>query len=188
MRHLFTALFWRAAALTVLRTFLAASVPFVPGLLADLAATWQMWLLTTGVTVVLAIANALRGIPSLTDAPWWEVALQRGLRQFGQFLAAGLAGAALLTDVDWRSLLLSAAASALSTLVLAAIDVLPAAAEDTGVSGSSVDTGVGSGAATVLSDEERAAVTELRAVLADSAAAIGDVDPVVPVLDRILTG
>ncbi len=125
MSRLIDPVFWRTTAGALLRTALAALAPFVPALTTDPAGTWQLAGLTVALAVVVAVGTALRSMPDLTGAPWWEVAFQRALRQFGQMIVAGSAGALVLTDVDWRTVLLAALASAVSTLVLAAIDVLP---------------------------------------------------------------
>ena len=123
---LFALSFWRATWLALVRTFLAASVPFIPALVSTPASIWRLWVLTAGLAVVLSIVTALAGLPSSANgASWWEVALQRAARQFGQFIVAGLAGAAILTDVQWKPLILAALASAVSTLVLAALDLIP---------------------------------------------------------------
>lgn len=125
MSKILDATWWRSIAGALLRTVLAALVPFIPALVADPAGTWEVAALTVGLVLVLAVASALRSIP--TAGSWWEVAIQRALRQFGQMVAAAAGSAVLLTDVDWRTVLIAAAGSALSTLVIAALASLPEA-------------------------------------------------------------
>lgn len=127
MSRVLDATWWRSIAGALLRTALAALVPFIPALVADPAATWRVAALTLGLVLVLAIASALGSLPDLATGTWWEIAIQRSLRQFGQMVAAAAASAALLTDVHWRAVLVAAAGSALSTLVIAALASLPPA-------------------------------------------------------------
>lgn len=122
---LFTVAFWRGIGLALVRTALAGLVPFIPALTADPASAWPMAASTVGLLLIVTVATSLRGIPDPGAAPWWQILLSRGLRQFGQFVAAGLVGAVLLSDVDWSQLLTGAWASALSTVVLAALTLLP---------------------------------------------------------------
>ncbi len=122
---LFTAAFWRRIGWSLLRTGLAALTPFIPALIADPVGAWSLAALTVGLALVLTVATALVSVPDPTASPWWEVAITRALRQFGQMVVAGTAGAVILTDVDWRAVLTAAAVSALTTLILAAIDAIP---------------------------------------------------------------
>lgn len=124
---LFTAAFWRGIGLALLRTLLAGLVPFIPALAADPRGTLPLAGSTVALLLIVTVATSLRGIPDPAAAPWWQILLSRGLRQFGQFVAAGLASAVLLSDVDWSQLLTGAWASALSTVVLAALTLLPTA-------------------------------------------------------------
>lgn len=122
---LFTTAFWRSIGWALVRTLLAGLVPFIPALTANPAGAWPLAASTVGLLLIVTVATSLRGIPDPAAAPWWQILLSRGLRQFGQFLAAGLVGAVVLADVDWPSLLNGALASALSTVVLAALTLLP---------------------------------------------------------------
>lgn len=117
---------WRA----LLRTALAAIVPFIPVLIAVPVDSQALLaaLFTVALAVVLAAATALISIPDLSGESWSVVALAKALRQFGQMVVAGIGTATLITDVEWPTILLGALASAVSTLILAAIDTLPALA------------------------------------------------------------
>lgn len=122
---LFTASFWRSIGWALVRTALAGLVPFIPALTADPASAWPLAASTVGLLLIATVATSLRGLPDPGAAPWWQVLASRGLRQFGQFVAAGLVGAVVWSDVDWSQLLNGATASALSTVVLAALTLLP---------------------------------------------------------------
>lgn len=128
MSRVLSLTWWRSIAGALLRSGLAALVPFIPAIVANPAGTWQIAALTVALVVVLAAASALGSLPDLSgSASWWEVAIQRSLRQFGQMVGAAAASAAILTDVNWRAVLIAAAGSALSTLVIAALASLPTA-------------------------------------------------------------
>lgn len=122
---LFTRAFWRSIGWALVRSGLAALAPFVPGLTSDPGGTWVQASGVVGLVLVLTAAAGLVSIPSTAASPWWEVALTRALRQFGQWIIAGTTTAVLMSDVDWRHLLLAAAASAATTLILAAVDAIP---------------------------------------------------------------
>lgn len=122
---IFTTEFWRSIGWALVRTVLAGIVPFVPGLVATPAATLPAAAATVGLLLVVAIVTSLRGIATPDTAPWWQVLVSRGLRQFAQFIAAGVGSAVLLSDIAWTPLLLSAAGSAVSTVLLAALTLIP---------------------------------------------------------------
>jgi len=183
MHRLLDPAWWRSIATALLRTALASLVPFVPALAADPGRAWQVATLTVALTVVLAVANALRSLPDLSASPWWEVALQRALRQFGQVVVTATAGAAILTDVHWLTVLQTAGAAAISTLVLAALAELPARPALAIVDAAppvAATTVVAAGPS--ISDGDRAALTQLRGALTD----LGTNDATVGALDRLL--
>lgn len=117
--------FWRVIAWSLVRTALAGLVPFLPGLTSDLAGSWPLAAGTVGLLLIVTVATSLSGIATPDTAPWWQVLMSRGLRQAGQFFAAGLVGAVVLSDVNWVLLLQGTLASALSTVVLAALTIIP---------------------------------------------------------------
>lgn len=117
--------FWRSIGWALVRTAIAGVAPFLRGLTSDPAATWPLALGTVGLLLIVTVATSLKGLADASTATWWEILVSRGLRQFGQFFAAGLVGAAVLSDVDWVTLLQGATASALSTVLLAALTVIP---------------------------------------------------------------
>lgn len=122
---LLDAAFWRLIGWALVRTALAGLVPFLPGLTSNPARTWPLALGTVGLLLIVTVATSLSGIATPDTAPWWQILVSRGLRQLGQFFAAGLVGALVLSDVDWLTLLQGAVASAISTVVLAALTILP---------------------------------------------------------------
>lgn len=122
------AAFWRSIGLALVRTAIAGLVPFLPGLTRDPAGTWPLAAGAVGLLLIVTVATSLKGLADTSTATWWEILAARGLRQFGQFaLASGLSTAVVLSDVDWPTLLQGASASALSTVLLAALTVVPGA-------------------------------------------------------------
>lgn len=125
MHSLFSVAFWRAVGWALARTLLAGVAPFLPLLVADPVGAWPAAVSTVALLLVVTVATSLSGIPTPGDAPWWQILTSRGLRQFGQFVAAGLASAVVLQDVDWTQLLTGGATSGISTVVIAALTLMP---------------------------------------------------------------
>ena len=120
MDNIFTKAWWLTIAWPLIRTALAGLAPFIPGLVTNWGDTWQMALLTVGLALVVAVAMALASLPD-EGGSWLEKAIRRAIRQFGQMVAGATASALVLTDVDLKAVLLTAAGSALATLFLAAM-------------------------------------------------------------------
>lgn len=178
--QLFTGAYWRAIAWALARTALAAITPFIPALAADPRGTLVRAGSVVGVAVVLTVATNLRVLDDTGTGPWWAVLLLKGVRQFGQMVAAGLATAVLLSDVDWHALLTAAATSAVSTIVLNALTLLPGDLQPAPVVN-------GVAQITTLPEQHRETLTSLREALADGAADSGNLDPAVAALDHVLT-
>lgn len=132
MKRLFDPQFWKEAGWAVARTALAALAVFVPELVANPLETWQPAALTVALATAVGTATALANLPDATGAPWWERALAKGLRQFGQMVVAASASAVVFTDVAWGEVLPLAAGSALATVILAALSFLPGAEAEAG--------------------------------------------------------
>lgn len=125
MTRLFNRAFWEQAGWAVVRSMLAALVPLIPLLAADPQSALLPAVLTLGLVLVVTLATMLSGLPSADDGPWWQVAAQRAVRQFGQYIVGAAGAAVLLTDLDWKALLIAAGASAASTFVIAALSLVP---------------------------------------------------------------
>lgn len=118
---------WSGAGQRALRTVLVAFVPFVPPILQG--STQAIWaaLSTGALAAVLSIAWSFRSLPEVDGVPrpWWVAALERVLRTFAQALLANIPAVTLIQDVPWTVLLTNALASAIGSLILAAISALP---------------------------------------------------------------
>jgi hypothetical protein len=114
----------RSITRVLLKTALAALVPFIPALISDPASNWQVAVFTVALAVVIAAVTALVSLPDLSGEGWIAASLAKALRQFGQMIIAATAGAVLITDVDWPTILKAGAVSALTTLIIAAVDSL----------------------------------------------------------------
>lgn len=129
MTRLFTKAFWVATGWALLRTAGAAVVPYIAILLSDpRQGAIQIAINVIPITAVAAI-SMLAGLPPTDSGPWYSVAFQRAVRQFGQFLLGALpasAGAIIALGLPGiEKLLLAAAASGLATFVIAAIAIIP---------------------------------------------------------------
>ena len=111
----------RSLTRVLVKTGLAALVPFIPALANDFEGTWLLALLTIALAVVVAAATALVSLPDTASQGWFVATIAKALRQFGQMIVAATASAALLTDVDWPTILKAGAVSAITTLVIAAV-------------------------------------------------------------------
>jgi hypothetical protein len=175
---LFTRAFWASIAWALARTLAAGLVPFIPGLVADPAGTWQVATLTIALLLIVTVATKWKNIPDEAGVSWWVVALTRALRQFGQMVVAAAVGAQLVTDVDWAHVVGAALVSALTTLILASIDAMPALTEAPVVDGVAQ--------ITTLSARERDALTTVHSLLAESASIAGESDPGADALAKVL--
>ncbi|WOF23858.1 holin [Microbacterium betulae] len=126
LTNLTSPLWWKDASLRAVYTALAVVVPYLGATLI----TDVPWLTVLSVGVlgfIASLATSLAGLPEVegVDLPWWLAAVERTAKTFAQSLAAGLVGAALLTDVDWGVVLQAAALSALLSLVRLILATLP---------------------------------------------------------------
>lgn len=127
MSKLTSSAWWKAAVLRALYTAIAIAIPYVAAVqLADVP--WLMVASAATVGAILSFATSLFGLPESEgiDLPWWLAALERVVKTFGQSLAAGLAGAVFLTDVDWAVVLQAALGAAFISLLRLILATLPA--------------------------------------------------------------
>jgi hypothetical protein len=82
-------------------------------------------LMVVGLTVLVAIATSLKGIPDPVNATWWQVLISRSLRSAGQVALPVFATAAALDQIDWSNAYTVIVGAFLTTLVLTALSVLP---------------------------------------------------------------
>lgn len=125
MSKLFTRAFWVSIGWALLRTGLAALVPFLPALFLNPATAWFPTVLALGPVLILAVLTSLAGLPADGGGTWWQIGISRAVRQFGQYFLGALPASFALLGIDWRTLLLSAAASAAATFVLYCLTVIP---------------------------------------------------------------
>lgn len=118
---------WQAATTRAAYTALAALLPLVGLLVTGQVADLWVVVLTVALALVASLATSLAGLPELGDreVPLWLAVLARCGRTAGQVLAASLAGAVLLTDVDWPTIGLQVAGAVLTTLVRTLMAALP---------------------------------------------------------------
>jgi hypothetical membrane protein len=109
----------------LLRTFIAGAVPLLLAYLNGQPVAWYAAISQIGLLLVMAVLTSVAGIPIPGTAPYWEILGARFLRQFAQFLVAGIGTALLFSDVDWKTLAFGALASAISTVLLGSLVVIP---------------------------------------------------------------
>jgi len=117
---------WRAALLRALYTAITIALPYLGGsLLAEIP--WPALALSTSLGFLASVVTSLAGLPESVgvDLPWWLAAIERTVKTFFQALGAGLAGAVLLTDVDWPFVLQSALLAAGLSLLRLILATLP---------------------------------------------------------------
>lgn len=121
-----TAAFWRAAGLRAIYTVLAAAVPLLPPLVGGGWPEVRQALMALALAALLSITTSWASIPELgAGRSRWAALIDRTVRTFGQVLAAALAAAITLADVQWSTLLAQAGVAALITLIRAVLDELP---------------------------------------------------------------
>lgn len=125
MPRLFTKAFWVETGWALARTAGAALVPILGLIFATPDQGVTLVLANVIPVVILAIASSLGGLPPTDSGPWYTVAFQRAVRQFGQYFLGTLPATFLLTDIGWDGLLRAAAASALATFIMAALSIIP---------------------------------------------------------------
>jgi hypothetical protein len=117
--------FWRALIGPLARTAISAITPFLAIILAAPFAleTWKMVGPIVLLAVIIAIGNALKGLPDTTGT-WWEIALQRSARQAGQIFVAMIIPGVAFGDLNWQTILVNTAISFVATFILAAMSIV----------------------------------------------------------------
>ncbi len=118
---------WQAATKRAAYTAIAIALPYLGS--ATLGGVpWITAALAAALGFVASLVTSLAGLPEAqgVDLPWWLAALERSVKTFAQALGAGFLGAVLITDVDWGTVLQSAAMSTLASLLRLVLATLPA--------------------------------------------------------------
>ena len=126
LKQLLQGEWWKSMFGVLLRTFLAGVVPLILAYLNGQPIAWYAAISQIGLLLVAAILTSVAGIPVPGAAPWWQILAVRFLRQFAQFVMAGIGTALLFSDVDWKTLLFGALASSVSTVLIGSLVVIPA--------------------------------------------------------------
>lgn len=122
---IFQSEFWRSILWALVRTALAGVLPFVPQIINDPLAGSLAAVAVVVPLLIATVATSLKGTVDPSNATWGQILIARFLRQFGQFIAGALVGSVILWTFDWRTMLLQALASAISSVILAALSLLP---------------------------------------------------------------
>lgn len=125
LKNLLRQEWWRSMFGALLRTLIAGVTPFMLAYTSGMVIEVKVMVSTVLLLLVVTILTSLTGIPTPDTAPYWQVIGARFLRQFAQFLIAGIGTAILFSDVPWLPLLLGALASAVSTALIGSLTVIP---------------------------------------------------------------
>ncbi len=125
---LFTRAWWKASIIRALRTALVAAVPYIPVSYtggAPLLAVGSV----AGLAFILSIVTSLTGLSEADGKSqvYWVAIVERVVKTIAQSLVAGIGTAALLTDVDWPTVVQASVFAGFGSLVLAVIAQLPEA-------------------------------------------------------------
>lgn len=125
---LFTADWWKAALVRAVRTALVAAVPYIPTTYAGITPLLAI-ASVAGMGFILSLATSLTGLSEADgkSQAYWVAIVERVTKTFAQALVAGFGTAVFLTDVDFPTVLQTAAFAAFGSLVLAVIAQLPEA-------------------------------------------------------------
>ena len=125
LKQLLQGEWWKSMFGVLLRTLIAGIVPFMLAYVNGTPIVWYAVLSQVGLLLIMAVLTSLAGIPIPGTAPYWEILLARFLRQLAQFMIAGVGTAILFSDVDWKTLVIGALASAFSTVLIGSLGVVP---------------------------------------------------------------
>lgn len=121
--------FWRGLGGVLLRTLIAGAAPFIGPLVKDFQGSVGLASSTVAMLLIATVLSSLRGTTDPENATWWQLLVSRSLRQGAQFAAAAVVTAVVLSDVNWYSLGQDTLISMLTTLGIAALQVLPSQAQ-----------------------------------------------------------
>lgn len=122
---LFTGEWWKQTYGALFRTLIAGLAPFLLAYSNGQPQDWRVVASQVGLLLIMAALSSLKGIPVPNGASYWEVLGARFLRQFAQFLIAGIGTAVYFTEVPWWAVLVGATTSALSTVLIGSLYLLP---------------------------------------------------------------
>ena len=121
-----TADYWKGVGYALFRTFVAAVAPILLAYSAGQPVAWLTALSQVVLVLIVAVLTSISGLPQPgPDAGFWEILGSRFLRQFAQFLIAGIGTSILVQNVPWQALLLGALSSAFATALMASLVVIP---------------------------------------------------------------
>ncbi|HEY0249719.1 MAG TPA: holin [Gryllotalpicola sp.] len=119
-----SATWWRAAGLRILKTIVAIAIPYLGvAALADVP-----WIAIASAAVLGAIGSlitSLLGLPDDTGSPLLVQLFERGLKTFLQALLAGIGTDVFVTQVEWLTVLQTAALATALTLLTTLRTALP---------------------------------------------------------------
>lgn len=117
----------KAAGIRAIKTVLCAAIGLIP---AGATISGVDFRLIIGISLcagVASIVTSLAGLPEINDKsmPWWKAALIRCGKTFGQVVAPLIPASVVISAVDWKTILSTAALACLSSIMLSMVTGLP---------------------------------------------------------------
>jgi len=118
--------FWKGIGFALFRTFVAAVFPFLLAYSAGVPILPLAVVSQVALVLIITVLTSFKGLPEPgPNATFWEILGSRFIRQFTQFMIAGIGTILLVENVPWWTLLAGAFASAAATAMQASLIVIP---------------------------------------------------------------
>jgi len=118
--------FWKGIGFALFRTFVAAVFPFLLAYSAGVPILPLAVVSQVALVLIITVLTSFKGLPEPgPNATFWDILGSRFIRQFTQFMIAGIGTILLVENVPWTTLLLGAFASAAATAMQASLIVIP---------------------------------------------------------------
>ena len=110
----------RAAGIRALKTILCAAIGLIPAGATISGVDFRLIIGMALCAGVASIVTSLAGLPEINDKsmPLWKAALIRCVKTFGQVAAPLIPASVVISAVDWKTILSTAALACLSSVLL----------------------------------------------------------------------
>lgn len=117
----------RAAGIRALKTILCAAIGLIPAGATISEVDFRLIIGMALCAGVASIVTSLAGLPEINDKsmPLWKAALIRCAKTFGQVAAPLIPASVVISAVDWKTILSTAALACLSSILLSMVTGLP---------------------------------------------------------------
>lgn len=117
----------KAAGIRALKTVLCAAIGLIPAGATISAVDFRLMIGMALCAGVASIITSLAGLPEIKDKsmPWWKAALIRCIKTFGQVAAPLIPASVVISAVDWKTILSTAALACLASILISMKTGLP---------------------------------------------------------------